>query len=148
MLHCRVLLIYLNLKAGKILDIGCGPGWLLSSLSSDWKKYGNEADEYAIKLSDDNKIKFSNIDVQNGVYEENYFDVIVMHHVIEHVPNPNNYILAVKKILKPGATLIIGTPDFDSGCARLFSSKYRLLHDPTHISLFSNDSMHRFILKS
>ena len=39
----------------------------------------------------------------------------------------------------------MATPDFDSGCARQFGPNYRLLHDPTHISLFSNDSMHRFL---
>ena len=41
--------------------------------------------------------------------------------------------------------ILLGTPDFDSGCARLFGNNYRLLNDPTHISLFSNDSMHRFL---
>ena len=41
--------------------------------------------------------------------------------------------------------IFLGTPDFDSGCARLFGAKYRLLHDPTHISLFSNESMFRFL---
>ena len=29
--------------------------------------------------------------------------------------------------------------------ARRYRERYRLLHDPTHISLFSNDSMHRFL---
>ena len=47
--------------------------------------------------------------------------------------------------LKPGGYLIIGTPDFDSGAARRYGEKFRLLHDPTHVSLFSNDSMHRFL---
>jgi D-sedoheptulose 7-phosphate isomerase len=39
----------------------------------------------------------------------------------------------------------LGTPDFDSGCARRFGKNYRLLHDPSHISLFSNDSIQRFL---
>ena len=41
--------------------------------------------------------------------------------------------------------LILGTPDFDSGAARRWGARYRLVHDPTHISLFTNDSMHRFL---
>ena len=52
---------------------------------------------------------------------------------------------AAWKILKKGGIILLGTPDFDSGCARLFGNNYRLLNDPTHISLFSNDSMHRFL---
>ena len=38
---------------------------------------------------------------------------------------------------------ILGTPNFDSGAARRYGNKFRLLNDPTHISLFSSDSMHR-----
>ena len=37
--------------------------------------------------------------------------------------------------------LIIATPDFDCAMARKYKEKFRLLHDPTHISLFSNDSL-------
>ena len=41
--------------------------------------------------------------------------------------------------------MIIGTPDFDCGAARRYGNDFRLLHDKTHVSLFSNDSMHRFL---
>ena len=68
-----------------------------------------------------------------------------MHHVIEHIKNPVTFIDEVKRILRPGGILIIGTPDFDSACARRYGKNFRLLNDPTHISLFSNDSMHRFL---
>ena len=58
---------------------------------------------------------------------------------------PEEEIKNIQRILKPEGILILGTPDFDSGCARLFGENYRLLHDKTHISLFSNDSMQRFL---
>ena len=35
----------------------------------------------------------------------------------------------------------MGTPDFDSGCARRFGNNFRLLHDKTHVSLFSDFSL-------
>jgi hypothetical protein len=41
--------------------------------------------------------------------------------------------------------LIVGTPNFDSACARRFGERYRLLHDQTHISLFSRESLDRFL---
>ena len=68
-----------------------------------------------------------------------------MNHVIEHIKDPLLAIKKVKAMLKEGGTLIIGTPDFDSGAARRYNSNFRLLNDPTHISLFSSDSMHRFL---
>ena len=65
--------------------------------------------------------------------------------MIEHLEKPERDIKEVRRILKPGGVLILSTPDFDSGCARLFGKNYRLLNDATHISLFSNDSMLRFL---
>jgi hypothetical protein len=51
----------------------------------------------------------------------------------------------VRRIIKRGGILLLATPDFDSGCARRFGENYRMLHDQSHISLFTNDSMHRFL---
>ncbi len=38
-----------NHKPGKILDVGCGHGWLLSALNKKWKKYGIDISEFASK---------------------------------------------------------------------------------------------------
>ncbi len=133
-----------NLHPGRILDIGCGLGWLLSAINEKWNKYGLEISKIAAEFA----AKYGEIfygPLLKSNYPDNFFDVIVMHHVIEHMENPVENLKIIKQILKPDGILILGTPDFDSGCARLFGQNYRLLHDETHISLFSNDSMHRFL---
>ena len=136
---------YINkLKPGKILDIGCGLGWLLSAVETGWKKYGVEISKYA----SENAAQYADITNDhflNADYESNFFDLIVMHHVIEHMQDPIKNLKKAIKILKGNGIIIIATPDFDSGCARRFGNNYRLLHDSTHISLFSNDSMHRML---
>ena len=131
-------------NGGRILDIGCCFGLLLKSLNDKWEKYGLEPDSNAAKIAGQNCF-IKNMSFEEDVYPENHFDIINMHHVIEHIDNPLKTMKEIKKILKPNGKLIIATPDFDSGAARLFGSKYRLLHDKTHISLFSNESMHRML---
>ncbi len=129
-----------KIKPGKLLDVGCGPGWILSALGNEWEKHGIEVSQFASKHAS----QFGKI--HNGVLEDfagSNFDVVVMNHVIEHIPNPIDAIKRVHNLLKKGGTLILGTPDFDSGAARRYGSNFRLLHDPTHVSLFSADSMHR-----
>lgn len=132
---------YLNdLVPGKILDIGCGLGWLLSYLSKDWDKHGIEVSKFA----SNHATQFGNI--HNGTLEDfdrTGFDVIVMNHVIEHLSDPIGALNKIHSLLKPDGIFIIGTPDFDSAAARRYRSNFRLLHDPTHVSLFSSDSMHR-----
>lgn len=133
-----------TVKPGRILDVGCGLGWLLSALPETWEKHGLEVSRVAAEFAG----KFGKIfhgPLNSSPYEDNLFDVIFMHQVIEHVAKPEDDIKVLRRILKPGGILILGTPDFDSGCARLFRENYRLLHDQTHIRLFSNDSMHRFL---
>ena len=36
-------------KPGKILDIGCGHGWLLSTLSNKWNKFRLDISKFAAK---------------------------------------------------------------------------------------------------
>ena len=128
---------------GRILDVGCGLGWLLSAVDDKWEKHGIEISEFAAGHAN----KYGSIHIGtlfDCPYVEDEFDMVTMYHVIEHVDDPEGNVQLIKKLLKKGGIFIIGTPDFDSGCARRFGGNYRLL-GPGHIRLFSNDSMHRFL---
>ena len=129
------------LDAKKILDIGCGLGWLLSYLNDDWDKYGVEISKFASNHAK----QYGN--VFNGILENfpdnGKFDVIVMNHVIEHLEDPVWALNKIRSMLNDKGVFIVGTPDFDSAAARRYGDRFRLLNDPTHISLFSSDSMHR-----
>jgi SAM-dependent methyltransferase len=133
-----------SLPTGRVLDVGCGLGWLLSALDNDWRKHGVEISSFAAEHAG-NHAEIFNGPLLDYPLPTEPFDLVVMHHVIEHMVDPATNIRRVFELLKPGGRLVIGTPDFDSGCARRFGSNYRLLHDPTHVSLFSSDSMHRML---
>lgn len=133
-----------SLEPGKVLDIGCGPGWLLSTIDDAWSKHGVEPSTQASAHASRHGEIFVG-PFEKTTHPANFFDLIIAYHVIEHLEDPLSALKKIRDTLKPGGSLLLGTPDFDSGCARRFGSDYRLLHDPTHISLFSNDSMHRFL---
>lgn len=142
--HFKIILDYLKKnRGGSILDIGCGYGWLLSSLNKKkWKRYGVEPSKDCYEIAKLNMdFIFNNINKINN----KKFDVITLIHVIEHIRNPIIFLKKIKKNLKKNGILIIETPDFDSAMARKYNTKFRLLHDPTHISLFSLDSLSRLL---
>ena len=132
------------LPPGRVLDIGCGLGWLLSALGDDWRKFGVETSAFAASHAGAHG-EIVNTELLDCAFADSSFDLVVMHHVIEHMADPVANIEKARALLKSAGHLILATPDFDSGCARRFGANYRLLHDPTHIRLFSSDSMHRFL---
>lgn len=138
---------FLNIELKKrnrdILDFGCGFGWLLKSLNNkNWNKYGIEINNYARKNAEKNGIKtFNSLKKLN----KNKFDIVTLIHVIEHLKNPVNFLKKLKHNVKKNGYLIIETPDFDSAMARQYNLKFRLLHDKTHISLFSSESLIRLV---
>ena len=73
------------------------------------------------------------------------FHIAICHHAIEHMEDPVWQVEDIWRLLVPGGWLLMSTPDFDSPSARLYGDRYRMLHDPTHISLFTEESMRRLL---
>jgi SAM-dependent methyltransferase len=135
------------LPGGRLLDVGCGLGFFLSGVDRKWERHGVEVSALAAETARNHGTIHVG-QLAEMAFPDGYFDAVVCHHVIEHVPDPAPFLREIHRILRPNGALVLGTPDFDSGCARRFGDRYRLLHDPTHVSLFTSDSMRRFLRDS
>jgi CMP-N,N'-diacetyllegionaminic acid synthase len=136
-------LTFINaLPPGRVLDVGCGLGFLLSGIADGWEKHGVELSAYAAEHAS-RYAKIHHGDLASAKFPAAHFDVVAMHHVIEHADDPMSLLREIVRVLKPEGRLVLGTPDFDGAMARRFGDNYRLLQDPTHVSLFTNESMHR-----
>lgn len=134
-----------SLPPGRILDVGCGLGHLLSGVAEAWDRHGVEVSQTAAKhAAQYGAIRDS--DLRTANYPSSYFDVVVSYHVMEHMLDPVAELSEMTRVLRPGGHLIVGVPNFDSACARRFGDHYRMLHDPTHISLFSESSLRQMLL--
>ena len=129
-----------DIKEGKILDVGCGPGFLLSAIDKKWDKYGVDVSISALRHCSKYAKTFHG-ELPDIKFDSDTFDIVVMNHVIEHLPEPLKYINEVRRILKRGGVFIVATPDFDSACARWFGNNFRMIHDKGHMSLFNSFSL-------
>jgi SAM-dependent methyltransferase len=130
--------------AGRILDVGCGLGHLLSGVNPEWERHGVEISEYAAERAREHGT-IHHGDLRSAAYPDGWFDVITLYHVLEHMEDPETELQEIRRVLKPGGWLVCGTPNFDSACARRFGDRFRMLHDKTHISLFSAESLRRVL---
>lgn len=89
-----------------VIDFGCGGGYLLSSINCK-NKIGIEINEIARKQAKENKINvFSDI----SMIEDNWADVIISNHALEHCYNPLQELNNLYPKLKKGGKIIFVTP--------------------------------------
>jgi 2-polyprenyl-3-methyl-5-hydroxy-6-metoxy-1,4-benzoquinol methylase len=138
-------LAFINaMTPGRLLDVGCGLGHLLSAVDPRWERHGVELSGRAARMAAEFGIVHHG-DLRSAGYPDGFFDVVTMYHVIEHMEDPVAEVREIRRVLKPGGWLLVSTPNFDSACARRFGPNFRMLHDKTHVSLFGSSSLLRML---
>lgn len=100
-------------KKGRVLDIGCGsfPYFLVSSDFEEKHGIDGHIDKAGFKLKDV-VLKKLNVEKEKVPYKANYFDVVVMLAVFEHIqPEKLTEVLfEIKRVLKKDGALVLTTP--------------------------------------
>jgi 2-polyprenyl-3-methyl-5-hydroxy-6-metoxy-1,4-benzoquinol methylase len=130
---------------GSILDIGAGTGEFLSVARQDgWKTIGVEPSDKAKAIAKNKGVSFVE---QTSELESHSFDVISMWHVLEHVPDLNQQIKELKRLLKPNGTLIIAVPNFKSFDAKYYGKFWAAYDVPIHFWHFSKTAIKKLFQK-
>jgi 2-polyprenyl-3-methyl-5-hydroxy-6-metoxy-1,4-benzoquinol methylase len=124
---------------GKLLDIGAGTGdFLALAKQYGWNTTGVEPSEKAKSIALKKGVSF----VENtNLLDENSFDLISMWHVLEHVPNLEEQIKELKRLLKPNGTILIAVPNFNSYDAKQYGTFWAAYDVPRHLWHFSKTAI-------
>jgi SAM-dependent methyltransferase len=102
-IHVRDLASHMT---GKTLDVGCG--------SKPYQKLCPSSDYIGLELdSEENRATKSADCFYDGhriPFEDASFDSVLCNQVLEHVFDPDELLLEIKRILKPGGKLLITVP--------------------------------------
>jgi 2-polyprenyl-3-methyl-5-hydroxy-6-metoxy-1,4-benzoquinol methylase len=130
---------------GLILDIGAGTGDFLNVAQKDgWKTVGVEPSDKAKSIAKSKGVSF----VENtSELESHTFDVISMWHVLEHIPNLEEQIKELKRLLKPSGTLIVAVPNFKSFDAKHYGNFWAAYDVPIHFWHFSKTAIQKLFAK-
>jgi SAM-dependent methyltransferase len=132
----------------RLLDVGSGSGAFLAQMRDlGWTTEGVEPDPAgaAVARRAGLSITEGTVDDLDSPERVGTFSAVTMSHVIEHVHEPSRTLAVVRRLLRPGGTLWIATPNLRSLGHRLFGASWLGLDPPRHLVLFTHLSLARLL---
>jgi SAM-dependent methyltransferase len=127
-----------------VLDVGCGDGAFLATLSDEWSKYGVEPSESGARMARDRKLDVAcaTLDSTTTPYQ---VDLISALDVIEHIVDPHSFVESLKRHLRTNGVVLLLTGDADAFPARIAGPQWSYLRWCGHISVFSQSGLRQLL---
>jgi SAM-dependent methyltransferase len=135
---------------GRLLDVGCGGGWLLARAAEcGWDAVGVEPSEAMWRRASTRATVVRGTFPSAEVRARGPFDAVHVKQVLEHVDDPVGFLGAVRDALVPDGVVCIEVPnDFNplqrAACAALGRTPWWVVY-PVHLNYFGFDSLERLL---
>ena len=135
---------------GRILDIGCSIGHFLKvAKEKGWEELGLELNQKALKWAREVfKVKVMPKLLHEAGFTSNSFEAVTLWGVIEHLKNPVEVMLEVRRILKPGGVVLVFCPNAGSLVARMLREYTATFDGRNHCAYFSKESLTYLLTKT
>ena len=141
----------LGSKNPKILDAGCGDGVITKYLAQVPGARVVGVDYNSLRLRRAKKI-LPNVEFKVGnlrrlSFKDGSFDVVVAHHVLEHIKNDTAILRELSRVVKRKGIIIIGVPNERSVIANIRDHviQRNILANTDHVNFYDLDSLSRKI---
>jgi SAM-dependent methyltransferase len=144
--HILTLTGSLWTRAARVLDIGCGDGALIARLRKcrpQWELSGVEIAARAVELARA-RCPDAEITLYDGAalpFESGHFDLGILSHVLEHVPDP---VPLLREAARVSRLLVIEVP-LEANISTHRESRRQIARDVGHIQRFSRTGLHALI---
>jgi glycosyltransferase involved in cell wall biosynthesis len=153
--HAIMLKMVDDSRPLRVLDVGCGPGWVAAELRSRGH-YVVGIDAYTYDGVTSRVEEFHEADLEHGLPEgvAGEFDLIIAGDVIEHVRSPERLMSQLARRLVNDGEVLASVPNFAHWYPRirvalgLFDYDQRGILDRTHLRHFTRRSFRRLIRES
>jgi 2-polyprenyl-3-methyl-5-hydroxy-6-metoxy-1,4-benzoquinol methylase len=146
-IECLRLWSQVELSNAALLDVGSGAGDFLACA----KKYIGtvEGAEISPTHAHHSRKEFG-VTVHEGNWEgiqvpEARYDIVVLSHVLEHLPYPDRALKKVFSCVRGGGIVLVEVPNFRS-LARMVKGKHHWVFGPDHLFYFSLPSLSRMLV--
>ncbi len=157
--HTHMKLLSLIQPGLTVLEIGCATGYFTRKLiEKECNVVALEKDSEAYKIA--KKIKGAKVlycdvnHINKMIDEEEKFDLILLADILEHLENPIETLISLKKYLKKGGKFLISIPNIANFSIRLslllgkFEYQDFGILDKTHLRLFTKTTFEELLQKA
>ncbi len=154
----RLGLVKKYVKSGRlrVLDVGCAAGFFLRVMHEEGHEVrgvevSQEIAAHAIEHIGTENIHvgvLSELKADRDGFEEHSFDLITIWDVVEHVPNPQELLRQLHRLLKPTGALILETQNIDSRFAGLLGRRWQHFKHEEHLYHFNPTTIRRLLSES
>lgn len=125
-------------ETNRFLDIGFGSGTILNEAKNQtWEVFGTEVSETAFDHGKRLGHRVFHGTLSEAGFEDNFFDVVTASEILEHLPDPEQELREVARILRPGGLFWATTPSAKSLSFRLMKQNWTIISPPEHTQLYS-----------
>lgn len=121
----------------RLLEVGSGLGHLVAQLEDTFQTSGMDLNHWAVKQSRAvvGTSSLQTASAQELPYKDGTFHVVIIKHIVEHLPDPQRALNEIARVTESGGTLILATPNLGSLLKPWKGDAWIGYQDPTHISL-------------
>ena len=121
----------------RVLEIGCAEGKQMEVfINRDWEAVGIEIGEPMAEIGRQRGLNILCGEFQEDTFPDNYFDMVIMSHVIEHLLDPVRTLNICNNILKSTGWLVLETPSIPN------------YQDTDHMFFFTQSSLDKICKKT
>lgn len=139
-------------ERARVLDVGCAAGYFLRVLQEHGHDvHGVELSQAiaveAIKALGRERVHIGTLDdaVTAMDYRPQSFDLVTMWDVVEHIPEPQQVLKAVRNLIKPGGRFLLETQNVASRWARLLGRRWHHYKHDEHLYHFTPATIRRLL---
>lgn len=137
-------------KAKKILDVGCGSGWLVKDLKTDgFEAFGCDLSGKTIRIVKNDREIGHFVQKASAIklpYPDSSFDALLAISVIEHLTQAEaqKFLREASRVLKSHGWIFLVTPNKITPLRLIYlitGQKWPALKDPTHVNFYTPCSL-------
>lgn len=133
-------------KEINLLDIGSGMGlFLYKAKKKGFNVKGLELSDYAVNFSLKQGLSAENNSIYGATLPNNFYNIVSMKEVIEHLPDPKKALQIIYSTLKPKGVLFITTGNYNCPERKLRGKEWFYFMPKGHIYIFNPKTIKNYL---